>query len=288
MLLIKIVLVIFSLQKLIAAGGVTCDKNNTKYRTKYRSYLEKGGEVFMAVSYSSIKQENSSQLSFITEKIERDFSLIKKPIVFVTSGKSTFISVTAASAVFEQSGFGLILEYNWKNISFLGQGKVNIFASVNYELNQTEIVLFHACQILSQLKGKFKVEKSILVLILGKLRAYEEEITQKIASTPVNMTAFKFDEFEDQDYDICEHLIFYLNECVVNESEIWVVHIEMVICIAFVVVVAVCLVKLFSSTSSDIEPSQAEPNQAEPNQAEPNPVEPNQAGVARIAWDELA
>jgi hypothetical protein len=219
MLLIKIVISI-SLMKLIAAGAVTCNKTNTMHRTRYRSYIEKGGDVFMAVSFSSIKEESEDRRSIITKKIEEDFSQIQMPIAFATQRELAYINIKSDMGSYHQSGFDFVQESFLKNISFLTQEKVYIYKEFpRAPIKQTEVAFFHACRVFKESKDEMKVEKSILVLILGSIKD-EKEITRSVETTLMNMTVFKFDEFEDQDYAICEHLNFYLNECFVNGLEI--------------------------------------------------------------------
>jgi hypothetical protein len=227
MLLLKILSSFCSLQ-FIAAGGVICDQQYSMFRTRYFKFLEKGGDVFMGVSYSSVRDEHLTQKSNILKKIESESSNIGMPIAFATKGKLAYINIVSIGGDhLHQSGFDSIQENLSRKLSFLGQGKVYIYSALLPKMSQTEIVLFHACHIFNYANHEVEVEKSVLMIISGQVL---NEIVGRIKAKPLNVTTFKFPEFEDQDYDICEHLNFYLNECVERNSKIWIVCVELVIC----------------------------------------------------------
>jgi hypothetical protein len=265
MLLVKVFLAISAI-KLIVAGAVLCNKNNKMYRTRYRKFLEKGGDVFMGVSYSSIEENNVTQRPTITKKIEADFASIQMPIAFATLRELAYININSATGSYHQSGFDLIQESFLKNYSFLGQGQVYVYKATTPVVTRPEIVFFHACRVANVSSGRLEVEKSILVLILGEIKN-EKEMARNIAAKPMNMTVFKFKEFENQGYAICEHLKFYLNECVEPELKLWAVYAEVLICIAVCVVAVTCINKFPRDSPSQAEPEQVEPNRIQLDQS---------------------
>jgi hypothetical protein len=136
------------------------------------------------------------------------------------------------------------------------------------------------------------VEKSVLVLVLGRMLNRVSEIYESISTKPFTIKAFNFEEFKDQDFVICDHLIYYLNECHVNkyidnESEVWIVYIEVIIFIAFCVVGITCFIKSFKKISNSTD---SKPNQSQSNQIQLDPVVLNEilADTNAIAEDEVS
>lgn len=261
MSLVKIVLVFLSLQTTVAAGTVICNPKLATYRARYRNYLRNRGEIFMAVSYSSIREENSTITTDLLKKIEAEFSEIQMPITLVSSGKSSYVCAHFASGAFQQSGFTFLQEYIWKNQIKLESDKVYSYVAVIQEINQTEIVLFNVCHLFVGSKGKLIVEKSVLVLILGRLLERTTDIQEIILKKPFTMRSFELDEFADQDFDICNDLIYYLDECIVKKSEVWIVYFEIAVIVAACSVGIICLTKFSRKIINSNETNQSHSSQ---------------------------
>lgn len=136
------------------------------------------------------------------------------------------------------------VQYNLsRNLNFLGEGKVYIYSVKTTLTVQLETILFHACRVSMDSNHKIKAEKSVLMIISGRVLS-ETEIIERKNANPFKVTVFKFPEFEDQDYDICEHLDFYLNECVETKQKMWVVYVEIVVCAVIGIVAARYFVNL--------------------------------------------
>jgi hypothetical protein len=124
--------------------------------------LKTGGDVFMGVSYSSVRDKHLTQKSNILEKIEANNIIM--PIAFATKGELAYINIVSIGGDhLHQSGFDSIQE-NTK-LSFLGQGKVYIYSALLPKMSQTEIVLFHACHIFNFSNHEIEVEKSVLMMV---------------------------------------------------------------------------------------------------------------------------
>jgi hypothetical protein len=278
MLLVKLFLVI-SLLHFIAAGDVTCDGKYSTFRTRYRKILEIGGNVFMGVSYSLATDENSTEKTTILKKIEKERSHIFMPITFATEGESAYINVVLDGGdqkQLHQAGFDYVKHYLSRNLGFLGLGKVYIYLAKTTRTTQPETIVFHACRVSLDSNHEIEVEKSVLMIVSGRVLS-ETEIIERNKANPLKVTVFKFPEFKDRDYDICEHLDFYLNECVERKPKMWVVYIEIVVCVTVGVVAAIFFLKFSCNSSTQTVQNQTDMNQMELNQIEANRIEPNQA-----------
>jgi hypothetical protein len=161
-----------------------------------------------------------------------------------------------------QAGFDYVKHYLSRNLGFLGQGQVYIYSAKSTRTTQPETIWFHACRVSLDSNHKIEIEKSVLMIISGRVLS-NTEIIERNRTNPLKVTIFKFPEFKDRDYDICENLDFYLNECVERKPKIWILYVEIVVCATVGVVAVKCFVNFSRSSSTKIKPNQIEPNPAE-------------------------
>jgi hypothetical protein len=223
MLLVNIFLAIIAL-KLISADAVTCVPKYKSYREKFNNYLHKKSDNFVAVSYASIQEQNLKKGEQVTNEIERHFTTTHVPISLVANENDTFIYISSKDAVHQIGSFKSIQKSFQEDLSPEEQGKVYVFGSTIPVENRSETLFFETC-LVKRSNNELTIEKSILVLVLGEILD-KKEIVWNIKAKPLNMTAFKFAEFEVQRYAVCDHLKYYFNECVEPEIKLWIFFVE--------------------------------------------------------------
>jgi hypothetical protein len=219
------------LMQSIDAGEVTCRRKNKKYRDRFRFNLNQGLSIFVVVSYASINSETSKEIGLIPFEIERHFSTIHVPVTFSVSNNSYgYVHIFTAETLNNFIGFEPYQVILSENSSF-EQRKVYFYSSLLPLLNSSEMVCFETC-LMTLENQELRFEKSILVLILGN-EINKEKTVQNLKVNQTVMKNFKFEDFDDQNYAVCKHLEFYLDECVNAEKKLWIYFVEFVVCIVF-------------------------------------------------------
>jgi hypothetical protein len=271
MLLLKVFLAFFALQT-IGAIAVTCNPEYKIYRNTSRTLLVQQLDVFVAVSYASVQEKSSKEVSLmkrevgqsvemefdpetiidltipifeerelITFEIDNNLASIRVPITFVVNNKDTFIHILSETSVHKLFGFESLQENFAKGLSVLQLTKVYIFGSTMLFKNRSITAYFEACLMRNSIDEN-TVENSLLVLVLGELMD-EKEIIENIKAKQLDMRDFKFDGIEDQNYAVCEHLEYYFNECKDKRVKLWIFLVEFLIVVIIGALVAKCYAK---------------------------------------------
>jgi hypothetical protein len=187
-----------------SSSDIFCNEKFTSQRKIYSEALENQGEIFIPVTYNSVKQPQKAENVNVKSSLDDRSKRILMPTVLFHSDNSTHISIFMDSTL-------LTVSYNRTpmrtNIPLI---KTFWFHKSEELVKPTEIVLFQACRLFKTWSG-INFEESILILSDG---AYNETESYRRLSENLEKTIhYRYDEINDENFCICRHLKFYFSEC---------------------------------------------------------------------------
>jgi hypothetical protein len=187
-----------------SSSDVFCNEKFKSQRKIYSEALENQGEIFIRVTYNSVKQPEKAENANVKSSLDDRSKRILMPTVLFHSDNSTHISIFMDSTL-------LTASYNRTTMSKdIPSTKTFWFHKSEELVKPTEIVLFQACRLFKTWSG-INFEESILILSDG---AYNETESYRRLSENLEKTIhYRYDEINDENFCICRHLEFYLNEC---------------------------------------------------------------------------
>lgn len=203
-----------------AMSRVTCDKTFTAKRVKLRQSLMKQQVIFWFVAYYPLESQNFKLWSTMKRMIQRYAEVPQMPISLVqpiTGHARNFSHLVVNTQDAKAENF---LNFDSESVELFNDDSTNnelplyIFStqSRDPEVTQSETLIFHGCRMNKNQQGLTQVQKVMVTITTGKLDSNLSSIIKNRMKT-IKMNVFKTNEFQDQDFGVCDHLDFYINEC---------------------------------------------------------------------------
>lgn len=202
----------------------SCDKRHQDYRERNKEILEQNGVLFVAVSYTQIGRMSSDREG--GHPIKNYLSKSQIPLLFHTISTQNSYCLSYVSSAKGQYIFCNFYPYPATQKQFYSRShctqsdelfKAYFFASpiIGESFVVPEKFMFKACRLFINSKKQMQVEKSLLILNRhlseDEMLIDEDDLEQELTNSTFKV--FNYEEFEDKDFCICDHMISYFNEC---------------------------------------------------------------------------
>lgn len=238
--------IIWSISQLVATSSVICDPENKILRTRCRKVLENNGIVFIAFSlgYKFLMKHED-----LGEKFPNlEFKLKEKqrmPVILNQHSKDDSSSLVIRAESGTRVSGDFFFEQKFQTL--LEKKPVYVFVHKKKGVFQSQIFVLEACRMRMENQVLMKVEKSMLVLVIGK-EANKDEVTQILKSGNENysMTNYELEEFQAVGFEICDNLDFYINECVSSKPENiqGAIYLTMAVALIYLITLIIFLVRI--------------------------------------------